>query len=58
MTIYPPGAETLPIRVYTLMANSPEPAIAALALLMVGLTAAVLCVAWGGLATFRAWNGR
>jgi len=58
VTIYPPGAETLPIRVYTLMANSPEPAIAALALLMVGLTAAVLCVAWAGLATFRAWNGR
>ncbi len=42
MTIYPPGQETLPVRVYTLMANSPEPVVAALALLLVLLTLAAL----------------
>lgn len=54
VTIYPPGAETLPVRVYTLMANSPEPVTAALALVMVGLTAVVLAGAWVGLAALRA----
>ncbi len=60
VTIYPPGAETLPVRVYTLMANSPDPVIAALALVMAGLTAGVLSLAWGALALVRsrsaAWN--
>ncbi len=56
ITIYPPGAETLPIRVYTLMANSPEAVTAALALLMVALTAAVLLAGWAGLAAVRGWS--
>ncbi len=56
VTIYPPGAETLPIRVYTLMANSPEPVTAALALLMVALTVATLLIGWGALWVARAWS--
>ena len=56
ITIYPPGAETLPIRVYTLMANSPEPVTAALALVMVGLTAAVFLAGWAGAAAMRRWS--
>jgi len=54
VTIYPPGAETLPVRVYTLMANSSEAVTAALSLVMVGLTAVVLVGAWIGLAALRA----
>lgn len=57
VTIYPPGAETLPIRVYTLMANSPEPVTAALALVIAGLTAVLLAAGWGGRAAFHAWRG-
>ena len=43
---YPPGGETLPVRIFTLEANGPEPVIAALALLQVGLTALVLGASW------------
>jgi iron(III) transport system permease protein len=39
---YPPGKETLPIRIFTLEANGPEPLVAALSLLHVLITAAVL----------------
>lgn len=45
MTVHPPGVETLPIRVYTLMANSSSAVTAQLALLMVALTVAVMLVA-------------
>jgi iron(III) transport system permease protein len=54
VTIYPPGAETLSVRVYTLMANSPEPVTAALALVMVGLTSVVLSGASLGLGVLQA----
>jgi len=37
MMIYPPGHDTLPVRIFTLMANSPEETIAALCLLMLGI---------------------
>ncbi len=39
---YPPGGETLPVRIFTLEANGPEPVVAALALLHVGVTALAL----------------
>jgi len=45
MTVRPPGVETLPIRIYTLMANSSSSVTAELALVMVGLTLAVILVA-------------
>jgi iron(III) transport system permease protein len=48
MTVHPPGVETLPIRLYTLMANSPSSVTAALGVIIVTLTAA--CVAVGGAA--------
>jgi iron(III) transport system permease protein len=59
MTVHPPGVETLPIRVYTLMANSSSSVTAGLALLMVALTLAVMLV--GGVAVVAArrasaWN--
>ena len=59
MTVHPPGVETLPIRVYTLMANSSAAVTAALALLMVALTVAVTLVAAVGVVAARrmsAWS--
>jgi spermidine/putrescine-binding protein len=59
MTVHPPGVETLPIRVYTLMANSSSSVTAGLALLMVALTLAVMLVAGAAVAAARrasAWN--
>ena len=59
MTVHPPGVETLPIRVYTLMANSSSAVTAALALLMVALTLAVMLVAAAVVAVARrvsAWS--
>jgi iron(III) transport system permease protein len=53
ITIYPPGAETLPVRLYTLMANSPEPVIAALAILIVGLTAVFALAGCAAIAALR-----
>lgn len=44
MTVYPPGGETLPVRIYALMANSPEPVVAALVLILVAITLAALAV--------------
>ncbi len=41
---YPPGRETLPVRIFTLEANGPEDVVAALAVLHVGLTAAMLAL--------------
>ena len=38
MMVYPPGGETLPVRTFTLMANSPPRLIAALCLIMVVAT--------------------
>jgi len=53
MTVHPPGVETLPIRVYTLMANSPGPVTAALTLVMVLLTLGVVLAAVAGVAVAR-----
>lgn len=50
---YPPGRETLPVRIFALEANGPEEVVAALAVLHVGLTAAVLAL--GG---FLLWTRR
>jgi iron(III) transport system permease protein len=44
---YPPGGEPLTVRLFTLEANGPEPVVAALALVHVTMTAAVLAA--GGL---------
>ncbi len=38
MMVYPPGHDTLPVRTFTLMANSPSEIIAALCVIMVGAT--------------------
>jgi iron(III) transport system permease protein len=47
MTIYPPGQETLPVRIYTLMANSPESVVAALAVILVLMTLlALTAIGW------------
>lgn len=43
---YPPGGEPLPVRIFTLEANGPEPVVAALAILQVGLTASLLGALW------------
>ncbi len=53
VTVYPPGSETLPVRAYTLMANSPEPVVAALAVVMVALTAVIATVGGIGLAAVQ-----
>jgi len=42
ITVSPPGSETLPVRIYTLMANSPDPVVAALSLILVLITLAAL----------------
>jgi iron(III) transport system permease protein len=39
---YPPGGEPLTVRIFTLEANGPEPVVAALAVVHVAMTAAVL----------------
>jgi len=44
VTIYPPGGETLLVRLYTVLANSPEGLQAALALAQVGLTLPLVIV--------------
>jgi iron(III) transport system permease protein len=47
MTIYPPGKETLPVRIYTLMANSPESVVAALAVMLILMTLlALTAIGW------------
>jgi iron(III) transport system permease protein len=38
MVVYPPGQDTLPVRIFTLMANSPEGLVAALCLLLIAAT--------------------
>jgi iron(III) transport system permease protein len=59
MTVHPPGVETFPVRVYTLMANSPGSVTAELGVVMVLLAVAVLLVAGATLAITRrisAWR--
>jgi iron(III) transport system permease protein len=53
MTVHPPGVETLPVRVYTLMANSPGPVTAAQTLLMMAVTLVVVSAAGVALAAAR-----
>jgi iron(III) transport system permease protein len=48
---YPPGSESLPVRIFTLEANGPPAVVAALACIQVALTAAV--IAMGGLLLSR-----
>ncbi|MCK5797185.1 MAG: hypothetical protein KAI47_08385, partial [Deltaproteobacteria bacterium] len=42
VVFYPPGLEPLTVRIFTLEANGPEAQVAALAILQVGVTAAIL----------------
>jgi iron(III) transport system permease protein len=44
---YPPGGETLPVRIFTLEANGPPATIAALAVLHVAITAVVVALGLG-----------
>ena len=47
MLVYPPGHETLPVRIFTLMANGKQELIAALCVIMIGATLiplACLCI--------------
>ena len=53
MTVHPAGVETMPIRLYTLMANSASSVTAALGLVMIVLTAACVAVAAAGLTFLR-----
>jgi iron(III) transport system permease protein len=41
---YPPGGETLPVRIFTLEANGPPSVVAALATLQVAITACVVAI--------------
>lgn len=50
---YPPGRETLPVRIFTLEANGPQGVVAALAVVHVAITAGVLAV---GLVAMRVWG--
>jgi ABC-type spermidine/putrescine transport system permease subunit II len=51
--VTPPGESTLPIRIYTLIANTPPSQVAALALLQVGVIFCPLAVIGVGLALRR-----
>jgi iron(III) transport system permease protein len=53
MTVHPPGVETLPIRLYTLMANTASSVTAALGVIMVMLTAACVVAVGAALAVVR-----
>jgi iron(III) transport system permease protein len=44
MIVYPPGADTLPVRSFTLMANGPPPLVAALCVLMIAAALGPLLV--------------
>jgi iron(III) transport system permease protein len=47
MIVYPPGQDTLPVRIFTLMANSPPGFIAALCVMMIAATLLPLAgLAW------------
>ena len=43
MMVYPPAHDTLPVRIFTLMANSPEDVISALCVIMIVITLLPLC---------------
>ena len=43
MMVYPPGHDTLPVRTFTLMANSPDNVISALCVIMIMITLLPLC---------------
>ncbi len=46
MLVYPPGHETLPVRIFTLMANGSEQLIAALCVLMIAATLVPAAILW------------
>jgi iron(III) transport system permease protein len=50
---YPPGRETLPVRIFTLEANGPQGTVATLALVHVAITALVLALGLAVLARRR-----
>jgi iron(III) transport system permease protein len=53
MTIHPPGIETMPIRLYTIMANSASSVTAAFAVMMIVSTMACVLMAGVGLSFVR-----
>jgi iron(III) transport system permease protein len=55
---YPPGQEPLTVRIFTLEANGPQPVVAALAVVHVGLTAMVLLLGGTLLLGRRAGSGQ
>src|SRR4029450_8599254 len=58
MQVYPPGYDTLPVRIFTLMANGPPDLIAAACVLMIATTALPLIGVALGMRTqrIRAWQ--
>ena len=46
MVVYPPGYDTLPVRILTLMANGSPSLIAALCVILIGVTLLPLAAAW------------
>jgi iron(III) transport system permease protein len=52
---YPPGGEPLTVRIFTLEANGPEPIVAGLSVLHVGMTALVLALGSAGIARCTRW---
>jgi ABC-type Fe3+ transport system permease subunit len=46
LLLHPPGEGSLPLTIFTVMANAPESLVAALCLAYVGLAVALLAVAW------------
>ena len=47
LLLYPPGAPSFPLAIFTVMANAPEAFVASLSLVYVGITAVLLFAAWG-----------
>jgi iron(III) transport system permease protein len=44
MLVYPPGEDTLPVRIFTLMANGAPSLISALCVMLVAVTLLALCI--------------
>jgi iron(III) transport system permease protein len=52
---YPPGGEPLTVRIFTLEANGPEPIVAGLSVMHVGMTALVLALGSACVARCTRW---
>ena len=56
MLVYPPGHETLPVRIFTLMANGSRELVSALCLIMTASALLPLGLAWTAWRVSRAWR--